>query len=571
MERRSSLVLPGALLLLASSGVPAAAWLWVQDDWSGGHYAAAAQIEAESAPGELVLASDLDRLVPAFDATDAYLGIWSLVPYQGRLHMAACTAPMADTGGDLLSYDPAVHATTRDYCVHEEGNVVLREEGGLLMCPGLDSLGDWAWGNLYFNDGSGWLRKETVPGALHVHDVAMHDGRLYATTGVGPPGFEGVLYASDDLGDSWQPLLTIPAHPPDNYFRRLYGLASWGGALWVQSDFWWPEGAVIYELRDGSTTAHSVPAVDYCLGGFASYQGRLLCLTRTLLDIWDGSLWRGLPLPQVSYNFATRALYVYRDRLYVGGREGAAWTDDLATWHPVTVESFSEKEVEAFAAFHGRLYAGTVGAGEVYVSPALAEGTLISEAFAAPAAFCAGALDWTAIVPPGTGVTFQLRSAGSAAELAAASFLGPDGTAASWYTRAGAPLSAAHCDDRWLQWRVRLTSGDPALSPVLERVVVELGPAEATASSLPPPDAPPRAWPNPFASTLQLAAAGRGDGDFAVYDAGGRLLRRLPARAATATWDGRDAGGHELPAGVYLIRFEGGGAASAACRALRMR
>ncbi len=390
MALRPSWVLSAALLLSAFPAGPAQAWLWVQDDWAGGHFSAAVDVEAEAAPGELVLACDPDRLVPAFDATDAYQGVWSLVPYQGRLHMAACTTPMADTGGDLLSYDPAAHAVTLDYSVYEEGNIVLREEGGLLMSPGLDNLGSWEWGNLYLNDGSGWLRKETVPAALHVHDVAMHEGRLYVTTGEGPPDFQAAVFVSDDLGDSWTEVFAVLPHPPENYFRRFYGLASWGGALWVQSDFWWPEGKVIYELRDGDATAHTVPAGAYTLCGFASYAGRLLCLTGTLLDSWDGSLWRGLLLPQPSHNFGTRALCVDRDRVYVGGFEGASWTDDLATWHPLTIDEFGGKEVEAFAAFHGRLYAGTYGAGEVYVSPAAPEGTLTSEAFCAPAPFGRG-------------------------------------------------------------------------------------------------------------------------------------------------------------------------------------
>ncbi len=571
MKLRRTLALPGALLLLAGSGAPAAAWLWVQDDWSGGHYAEAVQAEAEAEPGELVLASDPERFIPAFDATDAYAGIWSLVPYQGRLHMAACTVPMSDTGGDLLSYDPATHATTLDYAVFEEGNIVLREEGGLLMSPGLDNLGSWDWGNLYLNDGTGWLRKETVPGALHVHDVAMHLGRLYVTTGLGPPGFEGALLVSDDLGDTWQQVMAVPPHPPDNYFRRLYGLASWGGALWVQSDFWWPEGKVVYELRGGVTTAHTVPAGAYTLCGFASFAGRLLCLTGTLLDSWDGSLWRGLLLDRPSHNFGTRALLVRGGRVYVGGFEGASWTDDLATWHALEFTDFAGKEVEAFAALHGRLYAGTLGAGEVYVNPAEPEGLLVSEAFGAPAPFCAGSLDWTGIQPPGTGLAFQLRSAASEALLAAAPFLGPDGGAESWYTQAGAPISSAHCGDRWLQWRLRLTSGDPALSPVLERVAIELEPAQATAAPAAAAAGALRAWPNPFTETLQLAAPGRAGGAFAIYDAAGRCRRRLPASGNAAAWDGRDAAGRQLPAGVYLVRHEGAGAAGATCRVLRLR
>jgi len=63
----------------------------------------------------------------------------------------------------------------------------------------------------------------------------------------------------------------------------------------------------------------------------------------------------------------------------------------------------------------------------------------------------------------------------------------------------------------------------------------------------------PGAHPNPFRShtAVRLAAAGRGD--VAVYDAGGREVRRLLAVDGTAIWDGRDASGRLLPAGTYFI------------------
>ena len=44
-----------------------------------------------------------------------------------------------------------------------------------------------------------------------------------------------------------------------------------------------------------------------------------------------------------------------------------------------------------------------------------------------------------------------------------------------------------------------------------------------------------------------------------VYDASGRRLRRLSARAGeTLVWDGRDAGGRRQAPGVYLYRLEVG-------------
>lgn len=70
---------------------------------------------------------------------------------------------------------------------------------------------------------------------------------------------------------------------------------------------------------------------------------------------------------------------------------------------------------------------------------------------------------------------------------------------------------------------------------------------------------------NPFhgSVSLSLEAAGSGLATVAIYDVAGRHLRTLPevnldGRPALLTWDGRDAGGRNLPAGVYLVRAHAG-------------
>jgi agmatine deiminase len=67
---------------------------------------------------------------------------------------------------------------------------------------------------------------------------------------------------------------------------------------------------------------------------------------------------------------------------------------------------------------------------------------------------------------------------------------------------------------------------------------------------------PLRAWPQPFADRLQLAAPGRAPGSLVdIHAVDGRFLRRLTLTGGTSTWDGRDAAGRELSAGVYLARL----------------
>lgn len=68
------------------------------------------------------------------------------------------------------------------------------------------------------------------------------------------------------------------------------------------------------------------------------------------------------------------------------------------------------------------------------------------------------------------------------------------------------------------------------------------------------------AAPMPFRTStrLQLADAGAGDLQVEIHSLGGRILRRLELPAAGfAEWDGRDALGRELPAGVYYAGIRG--------------
>lgn len=72
--------------------------------------------------------------------------------------------------------------------------------------------------------------------------------------------------------------------------------------------------------------------------------------------------------------------------------------------------------------------------------------------------------------------------------------------------------------------------------------------------------------PNPFreGTELRFVQPRVGEAQLAIYDATGRLARRLalgegPAGERRLAWDGRDADGRELPSGVYLFHLAAGG------------
>lgn len=86
-----------------------------------------------------------------------------------------------------------------------------------------------------------------------------------------------------------------------------------------------------------------------------------------------------------------------------------------------------------------------------------------------------------------------------------------------------------------------------------------------------------RCRPSPFVEEVAIEyEAPQGlESMLAVYDASGRLVRRLAtdrvgASTAVVRWDGRDASGREVSAGVYFVRLDAG-AESREVRVLRLR
>lgn len=75
------------------------------------------------------------------------------------------------------------------------------------------------------------------------------------------------------------------------------------------------------------------------------------------------------------------------------------------------------------------------------------------------------------------------------------------------------------------------------------------------------------AYPNPAAggTTMDLKLARSGPATLAIFDLGGRCVRRLlegdlAAGSRQVRWDGRDDRGANLPAGLYLVRLSAAGA-----------
>ena len=457
---------------------------WIESDWSGGQYESALQIEIEASPGEMLLAQDVSSPLLIFSDT-AQTGIHELEVFQGKLYIAAATDPGWVDGGDVLSYDYATDSFQYEYSVEEQGILKMHAHEGKLYIPGLDPIGSPPFGNLYIYDGDKWVKKETVPEAVYVFDMNFYQGKIFVTTGSYDPvagKYHGNLLESNDEGDTWNEVFRVEPLPPYNVnFRRLLFMCNYNDKLYIQSDCGQPEGEVIFTY-DGDTVDAIPLSPQYLYPGGAyavllEFDGKFFFLNLGHLHIYDGQNWEYVPL-FLGGDIDPKRLTAYNGWLYAGSEYGVIFSSkDGKNWEQIGQVPEVVDETGAFESWHGRLYIGTRGKEALlFVSASADSGELISKVHDFETYIQEGTIAWDALLPPGTSVRVQLRSANFPGWINDRPFIGPDGTTDSFYQNSGQSLSRAHSGQRFIQYRVLLGTDDPGLSPILEEVIIKINP-----------------------------------------------------------------------------------------------
>lgn len=145
---------------------------------------------------------------------------WDLLAFDGRLYIGAGNSanrgPAANAGPlPIFSFDPGGRLFHRETMVDDEQLDRFVALDGTLYLPGHDARESWEWGNLYRRETNGeWRKLRTIPRAIHVYDLALHQGRLYAALGATgvlpelPPSRNhgSAVAISEDRGESWRTL-----------------------------------------------------------------------------------------------------------------------------------------------------------------------------------------------------------------------------------------------------------------------------------------------------------------------------------------------------------------------------
>ncbi len=161
--------------------------------------------------------------------------IWDMHTFEGRIYLG---------GGDLarntgptevwsLSETGVVTDLQLETVVQDEMVVQFRDCDGTLFIPGSDATESWRFGNFYLKHEGHWQKRRTIPGALHVFDIASLEGTLYAAAMT----LSGEsLFSSSDNGLSWTALESSP---------QVTGLVAAGDSLFAISR------RIVQEYRDG--------------------------------------------------------------------------------------------------------------------------------------------------------------------------------------------------------------------------------------------------------------------------------------------------------------------------------
>ena len=166
-----------------------------------------------------------ERLGNVFTQASAYArNVWDMQLFGGLVWIGH--GDSIDNWGPipLWSLDPATGALATEFTADDEQVDEFRVLDGELYVPGHDGRGDWSRGEFYRLESGGWKEHRTIPHGVHVFDLALQGGRLFAALGTeGVRGQESLL-ASADGGESWTPVTDDT--------DRVYDLFELGGELY---------------------------------------------------------------------------------------------------------------------------------------------------------------------------------------------------------------------------------------------------------------------------------------------------------------------------------------------------
>lgn len=126
---------------------------------------------------------------------------WDMIVYKSRLYLGGGDYDKNAGPVPVFSYDMRKDAWhTADALPEEEINRFLLLDD-TLFTVGVDPKEEWSFGNYYTLEDGVWVKKRTLPDAIHNFDLLSHNGMLFASLGVQAGKYPVVC--SKDGGESF--------------------------------------------------------------------------------------------------------------------------------------------------------------------------------------------------------------------------------------------------------------------------------------------------------------------------------------------------------------------------------
>ena len=139
--------------------------------------------------------------------------VWVMQEFNGKIYAghgnSSNNISPANAGPiPVIAIDPLTNRLRTEYTINGEQiwryNIIKDK----LYIPDDDSKEGWSWGNLYINTpNSGWIKKRTIPGGVHVYDIVEYDNKLWVAMSSASSvsgGMKPLIQYSKDGGDTWE-------------------------------------------------------------------------------------------------------------------------------------------------------------------------------------------------------------------------------------------------------------------------------------------------------------------------------------------------------------------------------
>lgn len=354
---------------------------------------------------------------------------------------------------------------------------LLLNNGSVLVAGGRDGTGALDTAEVYVPASNTWYQLPAIPYAAYDAAITLLDNGNVLLSGGTTDSVTGTASSTvlDTTSDTWGGIVTMTSARFDHTSTNVGGgeVVVLGGLTDTATI---PSNGEMFS--SGSWTQMTTGPVEARFGHSAIFYNS----SNMLLIGGARTTFFNDPLSKAADTAG-------RNGLAVGSNDGTIHLYDGASWTS-SVPIAGGHEIMDLLVYNGRVHVATRAPAEVMVASAVPAGEMVSVPYKYGGYIENGTLEWDAMVPNGTELRIQIKSARDIENLSQAEFLGPDGSNSTYFSVSGTNIGADHIGNNWIQYKIELETTDAKLTPVVDevRVVALTSPLTLTSILVTPED-----------------------------------------------------------------------------------